>query len=959
MSNQLPVPSKGALRALRHLAFGTSCTVGLSAGLLTEDRRRRIHAAQAIQQNGEKIKGSKAYNGSAGAVAIAAMEDHVLAPEYFHEERRVIPPTTTWKSEAIATHYAHDTRSSTPPIVEASPATERPMNEKPQQADSSRVTTNPRDLTSHSISRTVAQHASVHESDPARHNSFVSCRTLKFMGDEPNLERDKRERVYQLYQKYRRGLGTRRMIRRMKVYEEAMMEFISNARDTPIAESVYNRIRAPEYALELLHREAGDWHTEKNLEMAFYIFMTPRLESKSFEKHDLVLILSRKLFKAGRLEELLKVCARAGERRFEQDVEQDVMAELYALQVKAANILRKKQLADTTFTKSLIPALGQTTNNQSFNVYLELALDAALTFSWESPAREEQLLCAARQAALTRGFVISTVPFLGLLGRTWRTNRNLDEIVALFDRLSGDSGLFDVVDEPHALYSLMAQYCLEAGDEQLAEHYRSWHLKFTENSEPSLKMRGHLAYQAAKSGDWEQVKLQMKEMIDTKDGGKDTREQVSESFNPIFALFAESHTIGETKNFLKNMVQRGLKLHPHASNKMVQQIAESQDIESCSEWLKYAKQHGVEPNSSTCNALAAAHRSANGASFGKLVEVYESWHKLSPSIPDHVGVDILRTAAAREADGNANLFNRLDARVKALSSSSLADKPKIETEWRDNAPYAQMLAAVNKGSIRRAVDIFDILVEDETKASCVTPRVVALAVKSCLLLKHNTSEAANLQRVINILKTGISKGIDITPGVSEYIAHRVKDPNLNAEDTIGILNDCTAVFRKQGIELEMGVVNKTVDLISDRGGPQTAFLLWKYYAERYGLDSKDFSIVDLTILLKLHIKLNDTDGIESVMEVLSENNLRPDKEFKEVLMKNLRLIKKRLKLATEPGRDRNLKRAFAKDKLLYTVLYDSLSFVMEKRQTDQQRFKDAEQMLLGIMSEAAQEAQLA
>lgn len=65
MPAKLPVPSKGALRTLRHLALGTTCTLALSAGLLTEDRRRRIHTARVVHKNCRKLKEAKNYHGLA------------------------------------------------------------------------------------------------------------------------------------------------------------------------------------------------------------------------------------------------------------------------------------------------------------------------------------------------------------------------------------------------------------------------------------------------------------------------------------------------------------------------------------------------------------------------------------------------------------------------------------------------------------------------------------------------------------------------------------------------------------------------------------------------------------------------------------------------------------------------------------------------------------------------------
>jgi len=77
MAPALPVPSKGALRTLRHIALGTSCTVAFSAGVVTEDRRRRIHSAREVRDNGKKLKSSRKYHNT-GMVVGETFEEQVM-----------------------------------------------------------------------------------------------------------------------------------------------------------------------------------------------------------------------------------------------------------------------------------------------------------------------------------------------------------------------------------------------------------------------------------------------------------------------------------------------------------------------------------------------------------------------------------------------------------------------------------------------------------------------------------------------------------------------------------------------------------------------------------------------------------------------------------------------------------------------------------------------------------------
>ncbi|KAK3318417.1 hypothetical protein B0H66DRAFT_557197 [Apodospora peruviana] len=76
MSPPLPIPSKAALRALRGLVFGTSCTLAL----ITEDRRRRINQALTVLENGEKVKSARSYRAGGGLAeaSVHSLEEEIV-----------------------------------------------------------------------------------------------------------------------------------------------------------------------------------------------------------------------------------------------------------------------------------------------------------------------------------------------------------------------------------------------------------------------------------------------------------------------------------------------------------------------------------------------------------------------------------------------------------------------------------------------------------------------------------------------------------------------------------------------------------------------------------------------------------------------------------------------------------------------------------------------------------------
>src|SRR5262245_43240543 len=76
MSPPLPVPSKAAIRALRGLALGTSCAIGV----IVEDRSRRITTLRTAINNKEKIKAARQYHGALEHVPLQ-LEEAVLGPD--------------------------------------------------------------------------------------------------------------------------------------------------------------------------------------------------------------------------------------------------------------------------------------------------------------------------------------------------------------------------------------------------------------------------------------------------------------------------------------------------------------------------------------------------------------------------------------------------------------------------------------------------------------------------------------------------------------------------------------------------------------------------------------------------------------------------------------------------------------------------------------------------------------
>ncbi len=83
----VPVPSKAAIRALRGLLLGTSCTLAL----IVEDRRRRIDTVRTAIRNSDRIKSRKQYHTGSTALRLALADEGLLES-----------PAIQWKSHDVS-----------------------------------------------------------------------------------------------------------------------------------------------------------------------------------------------------------------------------------------------------------------------------------------------------------------------------------------------------------------------------------------------------------------------------------------------------------------------------------------------------------------------------------------------------------------------------------------------------------------------------------------------------------------------------------------------------------------------------------------------------------------------------------------------------------------------------------------------------------------------------------------
>lgn len=950
MSNSLPVPSKGALRALRNLALGTSCTVAVTAGLLTEDRRRRIHAARAVQQNGQRIKGSKSYHESAAAVAIAALEEHVLSPEYFSstEERQLLPPAGTWRSESISTHYAHEVPAHTPappPVITPkhilpAPAATRPSDVVPPPSWLNSIKAK---------SAEVPAISSINSATRTASSLLLSGRlsdTLQSINVVLDLVQ-KHVKPGEAYFPYKICNDIyEQCVQQSNIH--AYLPLLQELFRGPVSEIDYCRLHAPATALHLLRLRASQTGAEDNakyMQAAISIFLKrfkPSTvtavceEIKRGDVRDTVLlgrkymdelasILPAAAFEAQLWEKTVEVCKTITKS---PEIRTPASATVY-------NILANHEMGNDYEVIKIFRSDFATSKPSSryHNRVVTAALESA--FKQRRVSVAEDVVVIAAEKAREGGFRMGVTLFNKVLGHQWRRSKDLAKTKAFFERLEA---FVDVLNTPEALYCTMMQICIEAGDEASAWSYFDKQVSVSEDIALTVQLRtsGHLALASSIRGDWVEARDLLFDLISTAEKPAE-RKVVSEVFPPIFKLFAARHSADDTETFLKEFLKQGLQLHSYAFNIMINKFASEMDMNSINRFLLEAPQQGIaKPDATTFNSILSSLRDEWALPFEDLFTIVREMKNKDAAMVDGITFNILRDQLIRDARGNRMHFSRHLRRLENLlpgHGDTGSHSPESDLEI--------MRAVIAKGSNVKALKHYDYVFSDPE--AHISPNVFGLAIKACLDMgSSNTMDVA-----MQMLADAKERGVDISQGVTRLLLWRIEDPNSGWKKghLKAHIHGMMSTLTEQGIEVSINVIVHMGNLLCDRGAHDKALGIWEEYMADGKVEQRGVSISCLTMLLRANLQTRSTEGLQWIMQTISMNKLTPDKSFMTQLKFGRRNVKKAL--FESEGKVESHREFLA----VLEAMYERLK---AQRASQVKKSSSATARLMGIMQEAVE-----
>jgi hypothetical protein len=874
MPTTLPVPSKGALRALRNLALGTSCTLALSAGLLTEDRRRRIHAAREVHDNAKKLKSSRKYH-STGTTAIETFEDKLLR---YRDDAFWLPSNVS--------------KSTIPRVITGGVGKDGYVGQDGSRA----FTPTPLPTRRKTIARfSFWQHVETKPSqkllgiahlEPPRQSSHnrqhkLAADVTKLLEQPENID----EAASRFFEAFEEGLS----IDDLGILQPLMDAAVRLAN----ACEAQSKFDSSEKVFEII-LGTGTIH-----EAHFYLFHPEAIIHRLLKRpsSDLDSLQPEKLRKASsifltKFKEKPKTMSTRLQSLGERLCEEGCRYKLYDLALDIYTRMESSRgdappravhhLITATHMKGhhkkvfryFHKLYTQTTPDQlQFINVGNLTIESILKTGKMGQA--EEALIAAGKMAENSNISISITWLLKVLGHEWRTRRDLERTRALFGRLEP---LTLVAQRPQAFYGAMIQFCIEANDEAVALSYYETMRRSWPSVPGDVRIYGHFALAKAMRKDWLGVEDDFRQMRKASPGHEHDQE-FSAVFTPVLKLYVQSHSLGETEQFIRLFVDE-LRIKPsgYMMNIMVDAYGNAKEIDSLDRWIRYAVAAGCRVDSVTLNIILNKCSEKWDFAFWDVFRLYQSARALGSRhsrIIDKDTVPILRRIAMSNCSSQEELARRLEI-LKSLDNKSgdHLDSKGVLRAMKITLAKTNPIATLK---IYKRAKVDQVLLESKH---------LNLAVKASLQL-----HGGNIEETSRHVQDAQAIGLDVSPAIALIVVHQMttmyREGNSENRQLIELAESTISALDRCGLEVPTCVVTHVASILERRGHFRLCIEFWDAMSCRLNIHPSSFDLVTLTVLLKAYIGLEDHIGVRWVIKSLSANKLRPDARFR-LLLKNAR-----------------------------------------------------------------------
>ncbi|KAK6614810.1 hypothetical protein H4I96_01131 [Botrytis cinerea] len=837
MPSALPVPSKGALRALRNIALGTSCTVAFSTGMLTEDRRRRIHGAKLVHDNAKKLKSARQYHEPSAHLA-ETFEEQVLrykddgfwqagstALGNVTSAEEIVPCESTLGKTTEPANLIPPSIPFKPPRIEKlRPPTAKDPLQKPKDIEEDRQLPNYwRWKGPSAVGSAVRRFLEAFEEGLDLGSSGMqkclveaavalstACRSLSMV--------ENMERILDIVLK-----STTLSETDFKRFEpHVIIESLLRSPDDKASHDTYPSKLRKASTLCLAEFKAKPGPISNKLRPVIVEACNLTCQFKMYD-------LTKQLF--WRIEATRGKTSNSAVGSF-------IIAEIQSKQYRSAI---------SQFFKHFVKS---SPSQEELYRVTDAVFERALELNHFSHA--EQILIEVSKSIQSDQFIRSNNWFQKLLGTEWRRKRSIRKTQERFERLKT---AIPTVCRPEAAYAVAIQLCVEAGDFKAAGKYHEYLFQISGPCEDDILIRGQIARGKAMCEKWDDVKANFAEMAKLSPNPK----VYGDIFPPILKLFAKSHSVTETEDFLRCCLEEyRVPLTSYASNIMIGEYAKAKELRSILRWIEYATSVSTCFDADSFNTILSQLYKTWGFNFEQVFQVHRVMLKSSVDYTNDFTFAQLRQLALKDSKGEQEVA-------------------------------ARKLREMGKGNFQKVINIYDVA---SKQGVFIHSSVLAATVKALLHLNDGDTHMA-----IELLKDAKRKGYLLDDALVTLLTHRLSNfmERVGSSRLIMFLTSAREAITKaeeHGLIVPEPVFNEVTNILVQNGYFRDAIAFWTEVSQTHSATVQP-NVINLTILLKAYIGMKEPRGIVWITNMLSVHRVVPDPRMKSILKNTRTSLRKR------------------------------------------------------------------
>ncbi|KAI2617530.1 hypothetical protein GGS26DRAFT_576463 [Hypomontagnella submonticulosa] len=894
MPPPLPVPSKAAIHALRGIALGTSCAIGV----ILEDRRRRISTLRAAVSNKEKLRSSKQYHGMAESLTLQLDDAVFVEADDIHWDqldnraralddfpvtklprRRKSADDSSTSTEPTTSSHATivPESSSSPPPPQRSVS---PLNIIPMPSTLPQTRVDMSDI--RSFKPRNATNSIAHRPRPENRDGLVNAITSVLA----SKDKQRLDRALEMFFEGSRSLFSSKSFddewiavsaqisetcERNHRYEDAARVLSSTLDAGPLSESQYYAHRPmPIIDWHLSQKDENGRCSREVVALATRLYL-PKLTHKPRKS-------------PGKLPMYF-----TGQELFTQNLMLNNISKVHDIYWRTIPLLEDpvvfggwaiRELYEYSDYKNVVKYfLLNYSKMVPKNTNYEKTIDCVV-YAVErlKGLKADQILRALAKMNRPENGLLPSRWIMRLLQATWCREHSFPLVKELFEETLS-LGLLDLVGYFQGPYVTMIEISIKAGEDDMARSYYEALIHKDPEMVSSVRLRGFVALRLAKAGDWDGVYDAFTDMQVLRDGYED---DYDDAFITILKVFADTHPAAEVRDFVSKYTSTlGVRMHPYIVTAVANKYGDCRDMSGFISWLTYCSKAGFALDSSFCNSVLHNCRTRWKLPYFELRAIHSKMQQLGADLSDDATRRMMSQAALGAKNPAKELApnRRVNSRIIAVNKLAYAGR---STNKRDI--YEAMNQEIHKGKMISAISIYKRALE-YGMPSC--PHCLRLAVLAALRNSRNGHATA-----LTLLHTAHQKGEDISPALSAFMRFQLDNIQGNAEEVLLHMRNLITRFEALHVIIDPAVLTHMALIFMEIGQFERVIALCTLAMDKGGYKNLCFSRRSARALLMAYARTLDLDGMRKLLDDLPTSDLSADKSVLSYLKSTRRTVEK-------------------------------------------------------------------